>query len=120
MTVTLGTKTLNCVEIAVNAEPETVEKPLFEGGKLTVKRHVLGLKHVWTLECVEKDVVWADSAAKYAEEQAQAGNIVQLTIDEGNRYSLPATNVYVVNVDYRLDLVGATNIRRFAITVKEA
>ena len=46
--------------------------------------------------------------------------MVQLTIDEEERYSLSATNVYVLAVELKLDLVGAQNIRRFTVTVREA
>ena len=120
MTVTLGTKTLNCTGIRESSNPRATEWDAWENQAWTVKRRVYGVKRVWSLNCIEKGVSWADSAAKYAREQAEQGNVVQLTIDEEERYSLSATNVYVLAVELKLDLVGAQNIRRFTVTVREA
>ena len=120
MTVTLGTKTLKCTGIRVISNPNASEWDTWENSAWTIKRRVYGIKRVWELECIEENVPWNDSAAKYAKEQAEQGNKIQLTIDEGNRYSLSATDVYVLSVDLRLDLVGTQNIRRFTITVREA
>ena len=120
MTVTLGTKTLNCTGIHESSNPRATEWDAWENQAWTIKRRVYGIKRVWRLDCIEKGIVWTDSAAKYAREQAEEGNTVQLTINEGDRYSLSATNVYVLAVDLRLDLVGKQNIRKFTITVREA
>jgi len=120
MTITLGSKTLTCTHIHVGSDIRAAEWDSWENQTWVIKRRVYGLKRVWTLDCIEKNVSWTDSAAKYAREQAEQGNMVQLAIDEGDRYSLTATNVYVLTVDLRLDLVGTQNIRRFTIKVKEA
>ena len=120
MAVTLGTKTLQCTAIRISSSPNAAEWHAWENGAWTIKRRVYGIKRVWELECIEENVAWADSAAKYAKEQAEQGNKVQLTIDEGERYNIPATEVYVLAVDLRLDLVGMQNVRRFTITVREA
>ena len=52
--------------------------------------------------------------------KAQSGETVTFTVDEGDRYQLPATTVYVVNVEIEMRLVGGQNIRYFTVQLKEA
>ena len=119
MTVQLGTKTLNCTNITVQSRPQATEWDAFENEEWTIKRKVWGLKRVWRLDCYEKDVTWSNSAAKYLREQAEAGNTLTLSIDEGDRYNTSAT-VHVLSVDLRIGITGTQNIRQFSVLVREA
>lgn len=84
-----------------------------------LKSKVLNIRLLDEEDCIEKDVVWEDSAAKYLREQAAQGSILNLIIDYGDRYSVD-TNVYVDSVDLTLDLAGNANLRRFTVKVTEA
>lgn len=121
MTVTLGTKALKCTGIG---EPgfdlAAAQWDAWENGAYKRKHRVYGLIRKWSLDCIEENVAWNDSSAKYLREQAATGSVLNYSVDEGNRYTVPATNVYVLNVSLRLALVGSKNIRHFTVTVREA
>jgi len=120
VTFTVDTYTLNVTDFSEESQPTATEWPTWENQALALKRFVYGLKRVWRLSCVEKDVAWANSAAKYLRDKAQQGAVVTFTVDEGSRYQLPATNVYVVSVSIEMRLVGGQNIRHFTVQLKEA
>lgn len=120
MTFTLGAKTLKVIGFSLENAPRATEWDAWENNSWTVKRAVHGVKRVWRLDCVEDGVSWVDSAAKYFAEQAAAGNTLSFTVTEDPRYSLSATNVYVLNVSLTARLTGTKNIRYFTVAVKEA
>lgn len=74
----------------------------WENGAYKRKHRVYGLIRKWSLDCIEENVAWNDSSAKYLREQAATGSVLNYSVDEGNRYTVPATNVYVLNVSLRL------------------
>jgi len=120
MTFTIDTYTLNVTDFSESSQPTASEWNAWENQALALKRFVYGLKRVWNLLCVEKDVAWTNSAALYLRNKAQLGDKVTFTVDEGDRYQLSATSVYVVNVSIEMKLVGGQNVRYFTVQLKEA
>jgi len=119
MAVTVGSATLNVKDFSVATKKISPEWFDWENGQLVRKQSVYGLKRTWTLHCVEKDVAWTDSAAKYLKEQAKAGNQLSATINLGDRYSVSNVSVYVDSVRLDMKQVGSQNIRHFTVVLKE-
>jgi hypothetical protein len=120
MTFTIDSYTLNVTDFSEQSQPTASEWDSWENEALALKRFVYGLKRVWSLSCVEKDVAWSSSAALYLRDKLQSGDTVTFTVDEGDLYQLSATSVYVVNVSIEVKLVGSQNIRYFTVQLKEA
>jgi hypothetical protein len=120
MTFQIDSYTLNVTDFTEQSQPTASEWFAWENQALALKRFVYGLKRVWSLSCVEKDVAWSNSAALYLRNKLQTGDTVTFTVDEGDRYQLPATSCYVVNVQIEMKLVGGQNIRYFTVQLKEA
>jgi len=118
MAFTVDTYTLNVCEFSEASEPVAVDWKVWDNC-LVLKRNVYGLKRAWRLSCVEKDIAWTNSAALYLRNKAASGEAVTFTVDEGDRYQLPATKVYVTHVEIVMELVGGQNIRHFTVTFKE-
>jgi len=116
MTFTIDSYTLNVTDFSESSQPTASEWDAWENEALALKRFVYGLKRVWSLSCVEKDVAWANSAALYLRNKAQTGEVVSFTVDEGDRYLLSSTSAYVdnVNVDFE-----NPNLRRFTVQLSE-
>jgi hypothetical protein len=119
MNVTLGVKTLTVRRISLDWEVKGSLYDAYEEGAYKRKLYALGLLRKWTLDCIEKDVAWNDSAAKYAEEKAAAGEKLIFTVSGSSRYAVD-TNVYVLACIVNFEAVGAQNIRTFTITLQEA
>jgi len=119
MAVTIGTATLNVTGFSVKTKIIGPEWFDWENGQIVREQSVYGLKRTWTLHCVEKDVAWTSSAAKYLKEQAKAGNQLSATIDLGDRYSVSSVSVYVDSVQISMEQVGSQNIRHFTVVLKE-
>jgi len=120
MTFQIDSYTLNVTDFSESSQPTVSEWFTWENQALALKRFVYGLKRVWSLSCVEKDVAWSSSAALYLRNKLQSGDTVTFTVNEGDRYQLPATSCYVVNVQIEMKLVGGQNIRYFTVQLKEA
>ncbi|MEM3617297.1 MAG: hypothetical protein QXJ31_05225 [Candidatus Bathyarchaeia archaeon] len=119
MGATVGTASLNVTDFMFEAETVGPEWWAWENETLTRKKFVYGQKRVWRLDCIEKDVAWADSAAKYLMEQSAEGNILAFSADFGDRYNVSNVNVMVEKVSVSMEQVGAHNIRRFTVALKE-
>ncbi|MEM3618452.1 MAG: hypothetical protein QXK47_05210 [Candidatus Bathyarchaeia archaeon] len=119
MGATVGTASLNVTDFSFEAETVGPEWWAWENESLTRKKFVYGQKRVWRLDCLEKDVAWTSSAAKYLMEQAAEGNILAFNADIGDRYNVSNVNVLVENVTVTMEQVGAQNIRRFTVVLKE-
>jgi len=119
MTFTVDTYTLNVTDFSEESQPTASEWLAWVSQALMLKRFVYGLKRVWRLSCVEKDVDWSSSAALYLRNKAQSGETVTFTVDEGSRYQLAATSVYVESVSIEMRLVGGQNVRYFSVQLKE-
>jgi hypothetical protein len=119
VTATLGTKSLNLTGLEESIEAVGPEWYTWENSALKTNKYVYGVKRSWRLSCVEYGVAWGNSAAKYAQDQAAAGNTLALTVNEGDRYQVSNVNVYVLGVEVTLETVGAQNIRRFVLILKE-
>jgi len=120
MTFTIDTYTLNVTDFSESSQPTASEWHAWENQALALKRFIYGLKRAWQLSCVEKDVAWTGSAALYLRNKAQSGEKATFTVDEGDRYQLSATSVYVVSVSIEMRLVGGQNVRYFTVQLKEA
>ncbi|MEM0095898.1 MAG: hypothetical protein QW660_04615 [Candidatus Bathyarchaeia archaeon] len=119
MPITLGNKTLNCTRIAETFELVGSQWDGWENGQYKRKIFTVGLIRKWTLECIEKDVAWADSAVPYLQQKAVAAEALTFSISDGNRYQV-STNVYVLNIQLTLKPTGTKNIRYFTIQLREA
>jgi len=120
MTFTIDSYTLNVTDFSEQSQPTASEWHAWENQALALKRFIYGLKRVWQISCVEKDVAWTGSAALYLRNKAQSGEKATFTVDEGDRYQLSATNCYVVSVSIEMRLVGGQNVRYFTVQLKEA
>jgi len=117
MTFTIDTYTLNVLDFTEESSPTATQWYAWENDALKTKNFVYGLKRRWRLRCVEKNVAWSNSAAKYLREKCQNGEAVEFTVDEGDKYQLPATNVYVLSITIEMETAG--NVRYFSIILKE-
>ena len=120
MTFTIDSYTLNVTDFTEQSQPTASEWNAWKNQVLALEHFVYGLKRVWSLSCVEKDVAWSSSAALYLRNKLQSGDTGTFTVDEGDRYQLSATSVYVVNVSIEMRLVGGQNVRYFTVQLKEA
>jgi len=118
MTITLNGKTLIVTDFQENVEAVSVQWDTWESGQYKRKYKAYGAVKTWTLECIEENVAWTNSAANDFQQKAESGDYVAFVVDEGNRHQIN-TNVYILNVDLRLDLVGTQNIRHFIIKLQE-
>ncbi|MCD6528776.1 LamG domain-containing protein [Candidatus Bathyarchaeota archaeon] len=118
MTATIGSKTLNVKRLSVDVDAIGPFIDDWGSSGYTRRLSVLGLRREWRLECFESGVDWADSAAKYLQEQAAQGSVLGFTVDYGDRYAVD-TDVYVDEVDLTLES-GNVNYRRFTVKVTEA
>jgi len=119
MTFTIDSYTLNVTDFSESTEQIGAEWSAWEDEKVVIKRFVYGVKRIWRLNCVEKDVAWSSSAAKYLQQKMAAGDTVTFTVDEGGRYSLPSTAVYVAALEIEMETAGIQNMRRFTVVLKE-
>ena len=120
--VTLGEKTLNVTRLTVEFEVKGSQWDKWENQQYKRKVYVYGILRRWKLRCVEENVAWNDSAAKYAEDNAQAGAILNFKFSDDSptpRYNID-TNVYVLGCTVELETSGSTNIRYFTIQLQEA
>ena len=120
MTFTIDGYTLNVLNFSEEAYPIGAEWLSYENGQLKRERHVFDIKRTWRLNCIEKDVAWSGSIINYLQQRMAANETVTFTVDEGDRYQLPATTVHVVNVEFNMPQAGGQNIRYFSVILKEA
>ena len=75
----------------------------------------------WTLECYESGVTWANSAAKYFQDEIDEDATVTFVVSEGDMHSVN-TSVYVVGCEVRYEQATpqASNFRNFTISLQEA
>ena len=119
MAVTLGTKTLNCIRISEESEVKGSSRDTWENSEYKRRLSVIGLLRKWTLDCVEKDVDWSESAAKYLREQAAQASKLDFTVDLGDLYAVN-TQVQVLGCNLRLPAIGKANVRHFTVKLMEA
>jgi hypothetical protein len=80
---------------------------------------VYGFVRTYQLDCVEQNVVWANSLVNYLEQKASAGTVLAFTSDLSVR-AVTNTNVYVTGVSFISENVGTQNIRNFTLNLQEA
>jgi hypothetical protein len=117
MTFTIDTYTLNVLDFTEESNPTSAQWYAWENDALKLKNFVYGLKRRWRLRCVEKNVAWNNSAAKYLREKCQSGTSVTFTVDEGDKYQLSATSVVILSIT--IEMETSQNIRYFSVTLKE-
>ncbi|MEM0050370.1 MAG: LamG domain-containing protein [Candidatus Bathyarchaeia archaeon] len=115
----LGVAPLAITDFSESSEPVGAEWHAWEKGQVIIKRYVYGIKRTWQLKCIEKDIAWNNSAARYLQQKMAAGETVTLTINEGDRYTLPATTCHITGLELEIETTGTQNIRKFTITLKE-
>ena len=120
MTFTIDSYTLNVLDFSEEAEPIGAEWIGWENAQLKRERFVYAVKRTWRLNCIEKNVAWSSSVINYLQQKMAANETVTFTVDEGDRYQLPATTVHIVNVEFNMPQVGGQNIRHFTVILKEA
>ena len=124
MAVTLGTATLKLHDLRESAETVKAEWDTWEGEAYVRKVKVYGVIKQWTLSCHEYATSWANSAAKYLEEQEALGSTLALVIDiqgtfsgADRLHSVPSTNVKVLDVTVNYEKTDS-NYREFTVTVQ--
>jgi hypothetical protein len=88
-------------------------------GQCKRKQQVYGIVRTYQLDCVEKDVTWANSMVNCFEQKASAGTALAFTSDLPQR-AVSNTNVYVTGVDWSAENLGTQNIRNFTLKLQEA
>lgn len=119
MTFTIDSYTLTVTGFTESSEPIGAEWVAWENNQTVIKRFIYGMKRTWQLACIEKDIAWSSSAAKYLQQKMVAGETVTFTVDEGNRFSLPATAVHITDLEIDFEQTGTKNIRKFTVILKE-
>jgi hypothetical protein len=117
-TITLGTKTLNVTNIQETIDIIGTQYDAWQNTVCVKKTSVFGSARKWLVDCVEKDVAWADSAANYLMGVASAGTAV--TFSSNNPRRPINSSVVVLQVALQLELSGTVNVRKFALTLQEA
>ena len=120
MTFTIDDYTLNVLDFSEEAESIGAEWIGWENAQLQRERFVYAVKRTWRLNCIEKDVAWPSSIINYLQQKMAANETVTFTVDEGDRYQLPATTVHVAGIEFNMQPAGTQNIRFFTVTLKEA
>jgi hypothetical protein len=121
MTFTVDSYTLNVTGFSESSEPVGTEWHAWESERITVKRFTYGVLRRWTLSCVEVDVAWGNSAAKYLQDKMNAGEKVTFSVSEGNMHTVQSAQAYVssVEVEYDRGSTPSRFTRRFTVTLKE-
>jgi hypothetical protein len=88
------------------------------GSAYKKKVMVLGSIRQITLQCVEQDVTWANSAVKHFQDVQNAGTQITLTSDLVVR-PVTSMTVLVLDVEFTSQVVGTQNIRYFSVTLQE-
>ena len=120
MTFTIDSRNLTVTRFSEDVEVIKTEWDAWEDGAYKRKVKVCGTIRKWTLECIEENVAWADSAVKHLQDKAEAGNPVTWTINEGTTHSVN-TDVYVLEVAVAYENTESLqDYRRFTLTLQEA
>jgi len=118
VTITLGTKTLNVTNISETVDIIGTQYDAWQNTVCVKKTSVYGACRKWLVDCVEKDVAWADSAANYLMGVSSGGTAITFTSDDPRR---PInSSVVVLQVALQLELTGTVNVRKFTVQLQEA
>ncbi len=127
-TYTAAGSTINGYPITVQSESLqgavdgiSAEWTEWEDGEAVLKQKGYGGTREWSFTCFENtdDVAWEDSVAYLLESVVDAKTPVVLTLDFGDKHSVPAdTMVYVGSIKYWYS--AGMKVRYFTITVKRA
>lgn len=121
MTFTVDSFNLNVSGFSESSEPVGSEWYSWEGDRITVKRFTYGILRRWTLSCVEVNVAWNNSAAKYLQDKMNSGEKVTFSVSEGNMHTVQSIQAYVssIEVEYGRGSTASRFTRRFRVTLKE-
>jgi hypothetical protein len=122
MTFTVDSYSLNVTDFSESSEPVDSEWYAWESNRITVKRFTYGILRRWTLSCVEANVAWSSSAAKYLQDKMNAGEKVTFNVSEGDMHTVQNVQAYVssVEVEYGRGSTASRFTRKFTVTLKEA
>jgi hypothetical protein len=118
MGTTLDGQTLTVTKWAEGVIISASQWDAWSSSQYTRKVKVYGLIRTYIIDCVEQDVVWANSLANYFQVAAGNGNTVLFYSDLPVR-PVNLVPVLVLNVTYTLENLGGKNIRKFTLTLQE-
>lgn len=116
-TITLGTKTVNVVGLRESLAVIGLQYDVWQNQLCRRQVVVYGASRDWSMDCVEKDVAWADSAANYLMGVASAGSAISFTSDDPRRPINSSVNV--LSLLLTLQLTGTVNLRHFSLQLHE-
>jgi len=120
MTITLDGKTLKVKSISEGLDLVGTSKDRWEAGIFKREQIVFGGVRVWTLECHENGVAWADSVVPHFMDKAKANTVVTFVVDEAPAYSVNRP-VYIMAVNMFVDIGDLPlSYRTFTLTLQEA
>jgi len=118
VTITLGTKTLNVTNLSETVDIIGTQYDAWQNTVCVKKTSVFGSARKWLVDCVEKDVAWASSAANYLMGVASAGTALTFSSDDPRRPI--SSSVIVLQVALQLELAGTVNVRKFTVQLMES
>jgi len=116
-TITLGTKTLNVIGLRESLGVIGLQYDLWQNQVCRRQVVVYGGTRDWSVDCVEKDIAWADSAVNYLMGVASAGTAISFSSDDPRRPI--SCNVNILSVLLTLELTGTVNLRHFSLALHE-
>jgi len=122
MTFIIDAYTLNVIDFSESSEPVSAEWYAWENEKIALKQFVYGVLRKWTLRCVEVNVAWSNSVAKYLQDKMRVGEKVLLSVSEGSMHQVLSVYVYIrsLEINYGRGSTASKFTRRFTIMLQEA
>ena len=118
MTFTLDGKSLTVLSFGEDLEAVDFQWDTFESEAYKREIHVYGKVKTWTLECLETDVTWTNSAAKHLQTKLITGDAVTFVVAEGDLHAV-SVSVKVLGVDIVYEEIADKNIRHFSLQLQE-
>jgi hypothetical protein len=115
--ITLGGKTLSLRGLTETVAIIGLQYDNWQNQVCSRKTVVYGATRKWSLDCVEKDVQWAESAAAYLMGVASSGSAISFISDDPRRPIESSVNV--LKVTLTLQLTGTVNVRHFNVELHE-
>jgi len=77
-------------------------------------------KRSWQITCIEKNVPWSYSAAKYLQYKAWKGEPVYFKARLNSRCETEEVEAYITGLELNIPSIADKNIRHITVTLKEA
>lgn len=122
MTFAVDGRALNVVDFSESSEPVGAEWHAWENDRITLKQYIYGILKRWTLRCVEVNVPWNNSAAKYLQDKMKLGEKVTFSVSEGSMHQFEGAQCYIERVEVSYSRGSTQNKfrREFTVTLKSA